>query len=304
MSRRHAREVSILGDFLKHLMVEFRLSLKTHLWRSSVIGSTRPARWAVSLFGRESSTALTHRLPAAMQAAVGRQMDAQQISRVKTLHPFGGAWPARYEELASHLQDVPGVDIVRPAGRAFEIVLVNNVVLIPFEYAKDLRTNLNDRKVMRKLNRMTLELLEQYGPEPTHQQPSIDGLPVDAFAEANSERPDLLRGLSPDGVVVVYYAADHRLGLLRIGWGELVLNPNRTPVWKRTQDLTIPAATPIPGINLTPALSIRDNHRVVRFDEAPMPSPAISPRPASEAATPYPVTEQAPAVTPIVRDHG
>ena len=264
----------------------------------------RPAPWVVRRFGRETATVLIELLPAALQAAVGRQMDAQQVSRVQTLHPFGGAWPARYEELASHLEDVPGFQVVRPFGRSFDVVLVNNVVILPFEYAKDLKTRLNDRKVLRKLNKMTLELLEQYGPKPSHQQPSIDGLPADLDTASAAEQADLLRGLTPDGIVIVFYAADPRHGILRIGVAEATIAADRQPAWKQIQDLPIPAATPIPGV-----FALRDDvvtateRQVPRFDEAPLPAPTISARPAGGIATVDLVTIEQPE-TPRANEHG
>ena len=212
-----------------------------------------PSSWAIARFGRATAIALAELIPAALHAAVGRQMDAQHASRLRTLYPFGGAWPARYEELVTHLRDVPGVRVVRPYQRSFEVVVANNVVLLPFEYAKDLKTKLDDRAVLSNLNKLTIELLAQYGPEPSHHQPALDGL-SDIGDDVDHSRPELLRGLTPDGVVIVYYAADSRIGLLRVGWGEAAIGAGNSPMWKHTEDLSRYSAVPIPGVFARPTV--------------------------------------------------
>jgi hypothetical protein len=75
-----------------------------------------PSRWAIEKFG-EHAEALWEVVPAAVGAAVERQMDAHAASRLSTLQAFGGAWPARYEELVERLKGLGGVEVVRPAGR-------------------------------------------------------------------------------------------------------------------------------------------------------------------------------------------
>lgn len=263
-----------------------------------------PTRWAVGRFGRDAAAALTELIPEALQDAVGRQIDAQQMSRVKTLHPFGGAWPARYEALVEHLQDVPGVQVVKPYGRSFEVVLVNNVVLLPFEYAKSAAVSLDDRRVMSRLNKMTLELLEQYGPEPTYHQPSFEGLPTDEPAEGEADRPELLRGLTPDGVVILFYAADPRQGLLRVGWGEVAIGIGRKPMWRRAEDLALPTATHLPGMPATARFHPEASPRRSRFDDAPLPAPIISPRSAAERFNLDPVTAEPQQEVPLGDEQG
>ena len=211
---------------------------------------SEPSPWAVARFGYAIAVALAELIPAALHAAVGRQMDAQQASGLRTLYPFGGAWPARYEELASHLRGVAGVRVVRPYKRSFEVVVANNVVLLPFEYAKDLTTRLDDLRVLGGLNKLTVELLAQYGPEPSHHQPTLDGL-ADIADNVDNTNPDLLRGLTPDGVVIVFYAADFRTGLLRVGWGEAAIGAGNSPVWTYTEDLPLHPSGPFAQPALT-----------------------------------------------------
>ena len=119
-------------------------------------------------------------------------------------------------------------------------------MLLPFEYAKDLKTRHDDRTVLSNLNKLTMELVARYGPEPTHHQPTLEGLP-DIADDVDYSRADLLRGLTPDAVVIVYYAADSRTGLLRVGWGELAMGVGNSPVWKYTEDLPHHGSVPIPG---------------------------------------------------------
>jgi hypothetical protein len=38
--------------------------------------------------------------------------------------------------LATHLGEIPDAEVVRPFGKSYHVVLVNNVVILPVEYAK------------------------------------------------------------------------------------------------------------------------------------------------------------------------
>ena len=267
-----------------------------------------PAGWAVSRFGRETAAELAQRLPRAVQTAVGRQMDAQQASRVLTQHAFGGAWPARYEEFVAHLQDLPGAQVVKPDGRSFQVVLVNNIVLLPFEYAKDETTSVKHPSAIAKLNKLTQELLKLYGPAPEFHQMTIDDMfAEDDFAvdvvDAVGREP--LPGFTPDGVVIVYYAVDPHLGVLKIGWGEAELVEGRTTTWTpRMQTLPKPIATPIADSSVRPAtvVSAANDQHPTRFDDAPIPTPSISARPKSERLSPDPVTAERPQESPLAHE--
>lgn len=245
----------------------------------------RPAAWAASLFGRDVAATLTEAIPSAIQAAVGRQMDGHHAVRLTSRHAFGGGWPARYEELVNHLGEVPGAQTVRPSGKSYRIVVINNVAVLPVEYAKDLATAYDSPRALKKINKTTLELARLFGPKPDHEQPAFEGME----SESDAHVTDLLRGLEPDGIVIIYYAAHERHGLLNIGWGQISVSQTGTASWVSAQPLLVPSADPIPGLRLVtqPSASTASP----RFDQAELASPTLRARTAAEQATVSPVAE-------------
>ncbi|MEU8001075.1 hypothetical protein AB0B66_07935 [Catellatospora sp. NPDC049111] len=236
--------------------------------------------WAVSMFGRDSAQALAEAIPVAIQAAVGRQMDIHAVSGLRTRHAFGGGWPVKYEELATHLEGIPGVQFVKPFGAHYTVVLIDDIVILPVEYAKDTVTPIDSPAARRKINKTARELARQFGPKPEHSQPTFDGLDLD---HEQSEPVDLLRGLQPKGIVIVYYAAHERRGLLHIGWGQISVTDTDDVIWVNPQPLAVPTVTPLPGtypILQVPSVATTPQ----RFDHAAMPIPVIKPRTPAESA--------------------
>lgn len=246
----------------------------------------RPAAWAASMFGRDLAATLMESIPVAIQAAVNRQMDGHHAVGLSSRHAFGGAWPARYDEMVNHIGDIPGAQIVRPVGKSYRIVVIENVAVLPVEYAKDLATAYDSPQALRKINKTTLELARQFGPKPDHVQPAFDGLET----EADEAETDLLRGLHPDGIVIVYYAAHERQGLLAIGWGQVSVSDKGAAQWVTAQSLLVPSAVPIPGLRVLTAVG--GHATMQRFDQAEMGIPVIKPRTAAQRAGVMPVTEQ------------
>jgi hypothetical protein len=246
----------------------------------------RPAAWAASMFGRDVAAMLMEAIPSAIQAAVGRQMDGHHAVRLTSRHAFGGGWPARYEELLNHLGEVPGAQAVRPLGKSYRIAVINNVAVLPVEYAKDLATAYDSPRALKKINKTTLELARLFGPKPDHDQPVFEGME----SEADDHATDLLRGLEPDGIVIIYYAAHERQGLLNIGWGQISVSQTGTASWVSSQALPVPSADPIPGLRLVSQPSI--STASARFDQAELASPALRARTAAEQATVSPIAER------------
>lgn len=247
----------------------------------------QPSKWAVKRFGALASE-LMERIPTALAAAVERQLEAHHAARLRTLHAYGGAWPAPYEELAEHLGNLDGAQVARPTGASFRLVVVNNVLLVPFRYAEDLTTELTDPKVGQQLNKTCRLLLRRFGPPPKHEQPTLNDSwfrEEDAYADADS---DLLGDVHPDTIVVIFYVSNADAGLLEVGWGEAELSLGGSLHWHHTELLSLPA----PPLRLQKPLSdveLPHNEESItrsrpRFDEAPLPSPWLSPRTAAEKA--------------------
>ncbi len=237
-----------------------------------------PSRWAIGKFG-EHAEALWELVPAAVGAAVERQMDAHAASRLRTLQAFGGAWPARYEELVERLEGLGGVEVVRPAGAAFKLAVVNGQVLVPFRYADDLGTSHREPRATKRLNKSVRELLAEYGAAPEWVTEEL--FPI----SATTPGARLLGDLRPEGMVLVFFAANAKAGLLSLGWGEAAAVEGGELDWRFTEMLPLPKPSSPLGGRPAPV----DGNRIVasggsplpRFDDAPMVAPEITARNAS-----------------------
>jgi len=234
-------------------------------------------------------------------------METHVASGLMTEHAYGGAWPVRFEELVKHLRDLPGAQVVKPHGRTFEVVLVNNYVFVPLEYAKDEKLPVEHRSVIKKFSKLMRELLKLYGPAPAYEQPTIEeilGLIEDTTAtEGIASEP--LPGFTPDGVIIVYYAANAHSGVMKIGWGEAELALGQTPKWTtQRQWLNSAAATPTANSSVRPAtvVSTANDQPLTRFDDGPVPEAPISARPMSERLNPDPVTAERPEESPVAHE--
>ena len=235
-----------------------------------------PSRWAIEKFG-EHAEALREVVPAAIGAAVERQMEAHAASRLSTLQAFGGAWPARYEEFVERLKGFAGVEVVRPAGAAFQLAVVNGQVLVPFRYADDLGTSHREPRVTKRLNKGVRELLSEYGATP-------EWVTEELFTISGAVTPGarLLGDVRPEGMVLVFFAANAKAGLLSLGWGEAAAVAGGELVWGFTEILPLPK--PLSSVGGPPAPV--DGPRIVagggsplpRFDDAPMVAPEITAR--------------------------
>jgi hypothetical protein len=244
--------------------------------------------WITARFGEHADT-VSQVVPRAIAAAVVRQIEAHKASGLRTRHAYGGAWPAQYEELVSSLAQHPGVEIVRPRGWAVHLVLLDGCLLVPFRFAEQLTTSLTDPQVTRKLNKSCRQLLGEFGPEPTIEQPSLfDELfpPQPAGDEAEIEAaPRLLGESEPEAIVLVVFAANEDAGLLRVGFAEAALPANGDLQWLHIEWLPLPTVPGTAGVGRP--VSVPDpRHSPVtgaaRFDDAPLPEPMLDPRPAGD----------------------
>lgn len=96
-----------------------------------------PTSWAVQRFG-EHAQAVMMGVVQALTDAQRAALAAQDASRLRARHPYGGTWLARYEFLVNALHDLPGAEIVRPHGAGYRLVLLNGCLLVPFAHSKTL----------------------------------------------------------------------------------------------------------------------------------------------------------------------
>jgi hypothetical protein len=95
----------------------------------------------------------------------------------------------------------------------------------------------------------------------------------------------LLGDLRPDGMVLVFFAANAKAGLLSLGWGEATVAVGGELGWGFTEMLPLPKpSSPLGGRPAPvdgPRLVAGGGSPLPRFDDAPMVAPEISARNAS-----------------------
>jgi hypothetical protein len=271
-----------------------------------VVLEVGPSEWAVQRFGERYAERLWTLIPTALAAAVSRQIDTHQASGLRSLHAYGGAWPAQYEELVTHVGGLDGVEVVRPSGLAVHLVVVNGHLLVPFRYADDLTTSLTDPSVTQRLNKTCRTLLGRLGPDPDTEQLTLfdDLFPAPDTDAASGAK--LLGDVKPDGMVLVFFSANADAGLLEVGWGDAALPSDGSLRWKHSELLPLPK-TPLAGSELVVAGLRRPTGADRgaggrRFDEAPQPDPALTPRTPTKPAEVTESSSEQPLRLPLAGD--
>lgn len=245
----------------------------------------KPERWAVSLFGRETTELLIEAIPEILQAAVARQMDAQLGGGQSKRFVWGGGWSIRFDQFVEDLAEKDGAQLVRPEGAPYKLIAFNNVLLVPVEYANDTKTSRHSPTAMKKIDKWSLGLARRFGPKPEHVQPTLDGLEIGG----DGDQGELVGGLLPAGIVIVYYAAHERLGLLDVGWGQVGVNAMGLTEWFHDQQLPVPATPLFLKSGMTVVRTA--TQETPRFDQAAMTTPSLRPRTKQQQVTVRPVSE-------------
>ena len=200
-----------------------------------------PSAWAVERFGPIAAE-LRARVPRALAATVAHATDAHHASTLKTKHAFGSTrWALQYDELGKHLRDLDGVFEVRPPRAFYRIVVASNNLLLPWRYAEDAATSLDDPRTVRSMRLLTRELLTRFGPAPHWQQETLFDVNDDDEAQDVAGFGDALGGLEPPPrPVLIAYACNPTDGLLELHWGEASLNDGSVLRWDYRERLPLP----------------------------------------------------------------
>lgn len=203
-----------------------------------------PSAWALHHFGANADR-LRRLVPQAMAATVGRALDAHQASKMTTDHAFGNArWVLQYEELVTHLQHLPDTHVLRAPHTFFQVIVVNDHLLLPWCYA-DHRCPVDDRRQIRPPAALTMKLLSRFGPRPHWRQPHLpltdpeqwDDPAAVARVESGLDELD-----PPPAVVLVGYACNSTEGLLDVMWGTAAPAEDGLLEWHHREALPIPEA--------------------------------------------------------------
>lgn len=201
-----------------------------------------PSAWALHHFGAQAEQ-VWRLVPLAVATTVGRALDAHRASAMATDHAFGNArWVLQYEELVNHLQHLPDARVLRAPNTFYQLVIVNDHLLLPWCYA-DHRCPVDDSRQIRPPTMLTRELLGRLGPRPHWRQPHLplaglveqDDPAAVAQVESELDRLD-----PPPGVVLVGYACNSTEGLLDVLWGTAACTDDGLLDWHHRESLPVP----------------------------------------------------------------
>ncbi|MEE6259375.1 hypothetical protein [Plantactinospora sonchi] len=203
-----------------------------------------PSSWAVERFGPSLAVELWKRVPAALRRAVERAMDARDASEMTTDHPFGSVrWLVQYEELLTHLQDLPETTSIHPPGAQFRITICAGHLLLPWCYASREDARLEQAVPNRRLSQTIRDLLLLFGPKPPYEQEPLPMMPTVPDDDTLAELREAIEGSAAEPrVLLIGYACNSDQGLLRLSWGEAALSRDNLLHWEHVDDLPLSSA--------------------------------------------------------------
>jgi len=191
---------------------------------------------------------------------------------------YGLMWLKVPRELVKAFAGVAGVRLLRPKGARYQLPVINGVPLVPWRYAKDRTTNIDD--VQFGVSDARRSLFKPADAPPLELEVGEAGLGDAVIDELPAERRrqlaaylEAIRDLAADGrrIAVLAYASTPD-ALLRSYLGYADLGPDDRLVWAFREELQVPTTTAVAPVHDTiPAP--RDS-----FDSGPIGQPVLRPR--------------------------
>lgn len=180
---------------------------------------TGPAPWAVDRLGSTAAAQLWMGIPTALATAVARVVKSPDVSpAVRRQALADERWPVPYEELCAHLHTVDGARLAAAARLPHPVVVVRDLVLLPWCYGPTGAISMRDAHPDRSLGRLAGEVLHRLsGP-----------------ADGSGRGP---------GVLIAGYACTVEHGLLRVCLGAANVAPDGQLAWQQVTDLPLPPPT-------------------------------------------------------------
>lgn len=227
-------------------------SMNVRAWCRGVIASAQgvsgvgvvggPSKWSADKFGPELAAILRREIPTALRRAVELAQGAREASALDTDHAFGPVrWKQQYEALHEQLRDLPDVTDLHPPGSQVRITICRNHLLLPWLYARRADIDMRDARG-RYLSQLVRDLLSLFGPQPSHEEPFLPGMPLTPLeARDLSLLRDAIEKLAAEPqVLLVGFACNSEAGLLRVAWGEAALVRKTELEWGTVEDLPLP----------------------------------------------------------------
>jgi hypothetical protein len=202
-----------------------------------------PSSWVSERFGAPVAGELWARIPEALRTAIARAVHGRPHERQATDRLLANPrWPLPYEELAVYLGDLPGVEVVSPQRSAYQLVVCQGQVLLPWWYGPSGAVSMRDVPPGRGFGRLARELLARYGPPQRSPYPELPMVrDIMDEREVAAVCAELAKLHPKPRLVLAGYAASADHGLLRAGLGVPGATTAGVPAWHHVDDLPLPA---------------------------------------------------------------
>ena len=202
-----------------------------------------PSSWVDERFGAPAAGEIWTRIPEALRTAIARAVHSrpheQQATDRLLVNP---RWFLPYEELAVYLGDLPGARVISPNRSAYQLVVINGQVLLPWCYGPSGAVSMADVTLGQGFGRLARELFARYAPPqrlPYPQLPLVRDIMDER--EVAAVMAELDRVHPRPRVVLAGYAGDADHGLLRACLGVPGATKSGVMAWRHADDLPLPA---------------------------------------------------------------
>lgn len=238
--------------------------------------------WSKRKFGDRAGEVRKIVAQSMLDAIISAQ-DAQDASGTARGYPFAfSLMPRKFEALREGFKDEPGVRIVRPHGSIHEMTVVSGNLIYPFRFAQDRSGNVMRASIAEdRVSGLVKVLFALFGAERTIEQLTLDVADKGESKRLTAVADSLSRLPEGTNLVLVAYACNHKAGLLELWWGESeLLDDQGTLKWSHCEEIPLPKMAPTR--DKRPQLADAERHAAQRFDQGPVPTPLLAPRPAVE----------------------
>jgi hypothetical protein len=203
------------------------------------VGQEPPiSAWALAHFG-DDATVVRRGVVEALNQSQERAVLIQEMSGLGTKQPYGGMWPATYQALEEQLLSLPTAYKFRAPHASYNLVVVNDRLLLPFRYADNLNVPVTQARLATKIGQaLSAALSAVEPPADLFSFLEDDGIVMDA-APASRE----LIHLDPaTKIIYVPYVSHADAGLVKAWWGEALMQADGRLSWLAGQPEELPAA--------------------------------------------------------------
>lgn len=221
--------------------------------------------WAEELLGHEASK-IRETVVSQVIGAHEDLANAFKVSNMQSREVYGSIWKAASDRVAQELLSLPGASKAKIPGSRYRLTTVNNVLIYPWRYGRDLGADAESVTFAKSPFRFSI-----FNRPAVPVQMSLDFEGVPAIGDGHEPVPNF-SGFQK--VIIVAYASRPE-GILEIQWGVATVDAVGCLAWGEHESIW----GPIPEEGGISVPSPQDE-----FSAGPIPSPLLLPKKSEIAA--------------------